>query len=166
MRLHPLYGIPYIPASAIKGSLRNALIQKLFANEKEAQTETPEEVALKNEQFLTLFGDQTHQGELIFFDAFISSDQTPKLKLDVMTPHYKKYYTTDSTAPDTQSPVPITFLTLEETTFEFFYAIREELKDIKLKGKSLKELFKEAFANYGIGAKTSVGYGYLETTNS
>ena len=56
--LHHIYGIPYIPASAIKGVVRSWIITNCFADE--ASSENPlkgaEERSLSNELFCYIFG--------------------------------------------------------------------------------------------------------------
>jgi CRISPR-associated protein Cmr6 len=46
-------------------------------------------------------------------------------------------------------------LTVEDTTFQFLLASKEEIDS------GFLNLFKEALTNHGIGAKTAVGYGYF-----
>ena len=118
--LHHTFGIPYIPASSIKGLTRSWMIQQYFAgNEVEA---------LVNRDFCDLFGcpaeweeeltDETsindddkkkikhlswyaknpqflgdkgeRKGKVIFFDAFPL--EAPRVEEDVMNVHYPDYY--------------------------------------------------------------------------
>jgi len=155
MRLHHIYGIPYIPASGIKGVVRSYIITDKFGNK--------EEDALKDGDFVKVFGSQDDSGKVTFFDAFPTD--TPKLKVDIMTPHYGDYYSDkkNKVAPtDTQSPNPIPFLTVENTTFEFFIASKEVLESFKVKDKTFIDWFQEALKDHGIGAKSAVGYGYFK----
>ena len=62
MTLHHIYGIPYIPGSAVKGVLRHWWLQEDFNNN--------EEKALKDKNFLSLFGSQERRGEVQFLDAY------------------------------------------------------------------------------------------------
>lgn len=151
MTLHHIYGIPYIPGSAIKGVTRHWVILDKFNND--------EKKAEKNEEFKQIFGIQDKQGKVIFFDAYPAGEI--KLKIDVMTPHYGPYYsdTSGKTPPaDYHNPNPIKFLTVEKTKFKFFLAS----KDDDLRKKAFQWL-KEALEKYGIGAKTYLGYGFFET---
>lgn len=90
-----------------------------------------------------------------------------KIKKDIMTPHYQQGYTDDGVI------TPIEFLTVENTTFRFVLRINKKSfsKDynskIKIKeGKNIKDFIIEEMIEmintHGIGAKTSVGYGYFE----
>ena len=176
IRLHHIYGIPYIPASAIKGVVRSYYILEKFANKleeyKDRYNKFEEEILFKKEDgkykekwFVDIFGSQEQEGKIIFFDAFPINK--PKIKVDIMTPHYGDYYKDKDNkkkiAPtDNQDPNPIPFLTVEETEFKFFIASKESLESFKIKDKSIEEWFKKALQNHGIGGKSAVGYGYLE----
>jgi len=122
----------------------------------------------KCKEFQSLFGTQKSEGKVIFFDAFPTGEI--KLKTDIMTPHYGDYYGNkkdkkgNPTPPaDYLSPNPIPFLTVEDTTFQFVVGVRKrfakEKEDIV---KKVQELIESALKTHGIGAKTAVGYGYLE----
>ena len=145
MTLHHIYGIPYIPGSAVKGVLRHWWLQEDFDNN--------EGKALKNENFLALFGSQERRGQVLFLDAY--PDQVHSAK-DIMNPHYPDYYSGSAPPTDSQNPVPINFLTVEKTTFRFaFLAKKQELLN------KLKTRFEDVLEMKGIGAKTAVGYGYF-----
>jgi CRISPR-associated protein Cmr6 len=119
------------------------------------------DVALKNSKGEGI----DNQGKAIFFDAFPLS--APKIEVDIMNPHYPDYYkeSVDSakTPPtDTQSPIPIPFLTVADTKFQFLVGSRDiEIMKAKIGGKTISEWLKDALENHGIGAKTAVGYGYM-----
>lgn len=147
MTLHHIYGIPYIPGSAVKGVTRHWVIMDKFDNN--------EEKAGEDENFKKIFGTQEKAGEVIFFDAYPAGEI--KLKMDVMTPHYGDYYSGKTPPADWQSPNPIKFLTVEKTKFRFYLASKSN----NLLPTAEKWL-KDALQNFGIGAKTSIGYGYFE----
>ncbi len=145
MTLHHIYGIPYIPGSAVKGVLRHWWLHEDFDND--------ENKALKNKSFLALFGSQKQRGKVQFIDAY--PDEV-RFATDIMNPHYPDYYSGSKPPTDSQNPVPINFLTVEQTTFRFaFLAKDQELLD------KLKARFEDALEMKGIGAKTAVGYGYF-----
>jgi CRISPR-associated protein Cmr6 len=78
-----------------------------------------------------------------------------------MNPHYPKYYSEGHPPTDWQSPVPIEFLTVENTKFAFYLASKiKDDREKKLLDRA-RELLLEALKNYGIGAKTSLGYGHF-----
>lgn len=145
MTLHHIYGIPYIPGSAVKGVLRHWWLQEDFNNN--------EEKALKDKNFLSLFGSQERRGEVQFLDAY---PEQVHFATDIMNPHYPNYYSGSEPPTDSQNPVPINFLTVEKTSFRFvFLAKKQELLD------KLKARLEDVLEMKGIGAKTAVGYGYF-----
>lgn len=175
MTLHHTYGIPYIPGSAVKGITRHWIVLK-FADDIARETKEDFEKVIDKissaiesdnninrqideinfKDILDIFGTQKHEGKIIFFDAYPIDNI--KLKTDIMNPHYPDYYTKNEPPTDWQSPRPIKFLTIDSNTkFQFYIAG----KDKELLDKT-KKLLIEALKNYGIGAKTSLGYGIFE----
>jgi CRISPR-associated protein Cmr6 len=141
MTLHHLYGIPYIPASAVKGVVRSWIITERFGRD--------EKDAIKDKGFCDVFGcpqkieginshyNEDRQGKVWFFDAFPLSE--PKIEVDIMNPHYGDYYADkkDNGNPvppaDYLKPNPITFLTVGEKDkvgnpllFQFIIGIKEK----------------------------------------
>lgn len=163
IKLHHIYGIPYIPASAIKGVVRSYTILEYFADElekyKDRYSKFEDEVLFKCNWFVDIFGSQENEGRVIFFDAFPTSK--PTIKVDIMNPHYGHYYNEGKAPTDTKNPIPINFLTVENTEFEFFIASKESLDNFQVKDTAFEIYFQEALKNHGIGAKTAVGYGYF-----
>ena len=82
MTFHHIYGIPYIPGSAVKGVTRHWVIFSEF--------DGSEEKALKDEDFKKIFGTQEEEGKVIFLDALPVGKIN--LKIDIMNPHYPDYY--------------------------------------------------------------------------
>jgi len=119
------------------------------------------DVALKNKDKK----GQENKGKVIFFDAFPTA--APEVVPDVMNPHYGPYYNGGGDTPpaDYHNPIPIFFLTVDKKTqFQFMVGSKEGnwLKDdYKIEGKDIEWWLKDALQNYGIGAKTAVGYGYF-----
>lgn len=110
-----------------------------------------------------------YQGDVFFFDAVPLN--TPNLEVDVMNPHYGPYYTKGKPPADYYNPEPIYFLTVAKgTKFQFLFGIKEKynvsISNDKLGNGRLIEIvdtfFKEALKENGVGAKTSVGYGYFD----
>jgi CRISPR-associated protein Cmr6 len=169
MTLHHIYGFPYIPASSVKGVLRSWILVNYFNG---SEDKNAEEKAGKCENFQKIFGTQEAAGKITFFDAFPT--KPPKIEVDVMTPHYGDYYTDNENkkriAPtDTMSPNPIPFLTVADTPFQFLFGSKDFEINQKLwafeeggEAKNLSEWLKSALENHGIGAKTAVGYGYMQ----
>lgn len=167
-------GIPYIPASGIKGIVRFThtldLIDKipdgkLVIRDKDGKPCPPhfnDEEDWTN--IPTLFGTQAQRGSVVFLDAY--PENVPDLHIDIMNPHYGDYYSDDKnkTPPaDYLNPVPIKFLTVAKDTVFVFRALVD-------KGQSelidrAKAAFKKALTEEGVGAKTAVGYGRFEIMN-
>lgn len=160
-------GLPYIPASSIKGVLRLACAINLAKN-KYSDGNVPDD----DETLVRYFGSESDKnpkrGQLIILDAY--SENVPKLKLDIMNPHFRNYYRgkddngKEHKQPvETESPNPIKFLAVkEETAFVFRCAFmplgNEILSDEEIQ-KDVDEMFDTAFETVGFGGKTAIGYG-------
>lgn len=163
--LHPVYGIPFIPATAVKGVARSWA-------ENHAGLQDNERKSI----LLEIFGsgdkytpdDGTQQaGNVIFFDAY--PKEYPTLELDVMTPHYSEYYTAHKVPADWYDPVPVQFLTVRDAEFLFHLAVSGRVTD-DARAKELlaraKEFLTRALTELGIGAKTNSGYGFFKSDSS
>jgi CRISPR-associated protein Cmr6 len=170
MRLHHIYGIPYIPASGIKGVVRSYIITEKFEEqlkkydkysdfEEKVLFAKDEKGEYKEKGFVDVFGSQEQEGKVTFFDAFPIAK--PTLKVDIMNPHYGDYYSKKIAPTDTMKLNPIPFLTVENTKFGFLIGAKEELETFSIKGKKIEDWLSEALKNHGLGAKTAVGYGYF-----
>ncbi len=180
LTFHPIWGVPVIPGSALKGLARAALVEEL-----------------SDDELRELFGDNERVGRLTFYDAVPLRGQFT-LALDGQTPHHGRYYGTDgddgvepiestrasrgaarvvSTAPtDADSPVPFSFLTVVKTDFMVYLGARDgsdrnqEAHDNNQKARienaaALDKVWTTlmtALADLGIGGKTSAGYGRFE----
>jgi len=161
MTLHHIYGIPYIPAQSIKGVVRSWIIMEKYDSEDEALKDI--------NGFVRIFGDQKNQGKVLFFDAF--PIKKPTIKPDIMNPHYGPYYSEGKPPADYYNPIPIPFLTVEDAAFQFFIGIKKKdnikIDNGKFIGEKPLEIVKkyliEALSEHGIGAKTAVGYGSMQT---
>ena len=86
--------------------------------------------------------------------------------------HYGPYYSEGKAPTDDNDPKPITFLTVKNTTFQFFVGVEakknQEIETEPFGGRKpldfVIELLPEALSWHGIGAKTAVGYGYMSQT--
>lgn len=200
MTLHHIYGVPYIPGSALKGVTRHYFLIELFEKTQEDNNQilcfekiienidkskieeelkdldkfrerykvngvVPSEKIIdwfknkdnknKIENFQKIFGTQNNEGKVIFMDSY---PKELELKIDIMNPHYSTYYDKAKTPPaDYINPVPINFLVVENSIF----TINLLSKDEELL-KNAYEKLKEALTEYGIGAKTSLGYGIFD----
>ncbi|AKB40297.1 MULTISPECIES: type III-B CRISPR module RAMP protein Cmr6 [Methanosarcina] len=157
--IHPYYGFPVIPGSAIKGVTRHYceefedldkdIVNMIFGN-------SPDE---KNSQ----------KGSIIFLDAWPKNLDRKYMydffEMDVFTPHYQDYYQKKKLPSDDQNPVPVYFLAVKKGV-EFEFAIAPALghskgnleEDLKL----VKELVINSLKTFGVGAKTDSSYGYFK----
>lgn len=156
LTLHHVYGIPYIPGSALKGLTRAYVTGEVEGYRSKKLEEDGSDVQ-------RIFGTQKDAGSVIFFDAMPVKAEF-EVSLDIMNPHYPDYYGDKKPPTNNQNLNPITFLTITNATFTFALALRrgDEAKDDE-KGDvgKVKGWLQQALRNYGVGGKTSAGYGSL-----
>lgn len=110
-------------------------------------------------QFRYTFGWLGRAGGAIFFDAIPDGTQLPRLAVDVMNPHYPKYYQGSEAPHDGQNPQPIPFLAVEAGTgFRFAVAANRKPGDEAF-ARQGKEWLAHGLKWLGSGAKTASGYG-------
>jgi CRISPR-associated protein Cmr6 len=199
LTLHHIYGFPYIPSTSLKGVVRSAIIRACFDQQ--------EHLALADKLFCDLFGcpatldvekvkyeswyeknnpksmagEGDRQGNIVFLDAFPKA--APIIKEDIINVHYSHYYTSKESPTDNGNPIPIPFLTVENTCFEFVIGsnYRQPLDTEQLSSPILKHeanpkersllaiaehWLGKALTEYGIGAKTALGYGFFSANNN
>lgn len=179
------YGFPILPGSSVKGVARaygllkiaymldeNGLkgLDNLLDTGNEGKyikgfssyPKASQDVKILADKFRLIFGTTERAGYGIFFDAI--PQKNPVLELDIMNPHYPKYYNDKDHPTDSQNPVPIYFLAVASNTeFRFALGWRGPLDE---SSRQLKDLAKGWLINglteLGAGAKTSSGYGYFK----
>jgi CRISPR-associated protein Cmr6 len=169
LTLHHLYGIPIIPGSALKG-LTRAYVAKEYQEyyvtdgQPEEMPHPSKSVDEDHPELKNIFGRQEKAGTVCFFDAMPLQGQI-QFAIDIMNPHYPDYYrslqSNSIKAPtNDQQPNPITFLTVSSTTFTFALTPRHPkyADDVN----KAKKWLQEALQKYGVGGKTSAGYGYFK----
>jgi CRISPR type III-B/RAMP module RAMP protein Cmr6 len=105
------------------------------------------------------------RGQLVFLDAFPKS--VPTLKLDIMNPHFGKYYKGEAPPTETDNPIPVTFMSVKEETefvFRVFASPLAEGASVSTvfddeDREAVLAMFRRACTELGFGGKTSVGYG-------
>lgn len=149
--LHRVYGVPYLPGSALKG-LTRAYAESLVDGS---------DGFLSPLQIRWLFGsdnDGSAAGNLDFQDGWWmpGSADTP-LHLEVDTPHHPKYYSTrgDTPATDFDDPNPITHLAVQGG---FFLSIACERVD-RLAADLALAILRQGLLNWGIGGRVNADYG-------
>ena len=126
-------GMPYIPASAIKGVLRLAhtvnilrsgqaghYVRTGVVDNKGRFKPSPNGSQLdlddREPSLRKYFGDTDTgvadgvRGQLVFLDAF--PEAPPSLKADIMNPHFHKYYGENQPPVDCEDPIPVKFLSV------------------------------------------------------
>lgn len=180
--LHPTYGVPYIPGTALKGLLSH-YIQATRGGEpgwrapifraKKTDTTAPlgdgDPVEPPGEWYAAVFGapaitgkaDVDAKGYVRFEDALLVPNpggQRPLIR-DVLTPHHKTYYDShgEKRPIDWDEPNPVGFLTVAPGT-RFLLAVSWECGAEAWADLAVAELL-SALETRGVGGKTSAGYG-------
>ena len=154
IRLHHTYGLPILPGSALKGLAAH------YCNQ--VWGETNDSFKYGGDYHHLLFGTTDESGCIIFHDAlFIPESEKEPLKLDVMTPHHPKWLDGSIPPTDFDSPTPVPFLSV---VGQFYVAVSwcgpDDEEGLKWKELAL-DLLKTALKEWGIGGKTTSGYGRL-----
>ena len=179
------YGLPYLPASGVKGVLRQAA-RELAGGEWGDSCGWDQEqryVIHVGKQRIPLsmldllFGKESQdrdtdhvRGALTFWDVYpqIKGDA---LQVEVMTPHQTHYYQNGQDPHESGSPNPINFLTVPpgsgfvfhvQCNLPFLAATAEDLAKDQRWQALLRAAFTHAFDWLGFGAKTAVGYGAMQ----
>lgn len=170
-------GLPYIPASGIKGVLRMAHSLNVVEAHPELLRQTPDGLELPDTEpsLRKYFGDTDTasignvRGQLVFLDAFPAS--VPTMRKDIMNPHFGKYY--DGTLPpvETENPIPVMFMSVQEGVDFKFRVIALPLapdpdspvvRNFDDNDRAaILAMFTRAGEQLGFGAKTAVGYGRM-----
>ncbi len=180
--LHRTYGVPYIPGSALKGLLA-AYIRKhatdsqwgMWVPKQQPNGDQSKDKTMWQPDLLYtfFFGTTDQAGYLTFYDAlyvpgtgFKIDGKPVPLHADVMTVHHAKYYGNEGKPPaDSDSPLPVPFLT---ATGKYCLAMGMPGVAAAEQKQALHwidfafEVLKKALDEWGVGAKTSSGYGRLD----
>jgi CRISPR type III-B/RAMP module RAMP protein Cmr6 len=159
--LHPVYGLPMIPGSALKGLCAQ------YAHEVWGRAEEGADWANNEELHRILFGNPENgkisasAGAIDFLDAWWKPGGSGPFVAEIINPHHPNYYVGDRPEPpaDWDSPIPVKMLAVAGS---FLFAIRGPAYWNEL----AMNLLKEALASWGIGGKTRAGYGRFGTSGS
>lgn len=138
-------GLPVIPGSSIKGMLRSAIEEWDFlANYEHNNGVTREEIIDK----VFVGKEYSIYDRDIFFDAIPVKVDNKLFGEDYITPHSKPL----------KNPNPIRFLRVNPgVTYQFRFILKDHGEKLTVDFKT--KLFKAIICDFGLGAKTNVGYG-------
>lgn len=152
IRLHHTYGMPLLPASALKGLCRR--VARLLRHDSK----------LSDEAIDALFGysrnTQAAAGAVVFYDAWYdpSSMGGKPFHRDVITVHHPAYYGDGNTPPtDFDDPTPVPFLVIKPGAC--FLCVLDAPN--RQWAEFAQKMLLWGLENLGVGAKTNAGYGYL-----
>jgi len=158
-------GLPYIPSSTIKGESR---LLSLLSELEEHNIDLEIQKSIDDSGFTYIaacFGTEESKGNIIFLDAYPLN--IPNIQLDIMNPHYPKYYQKKQELPkENESPVPIVFKVVEEGSKFIFRVLvnKQKFSDTELETALVKvRSTLHKVLEEGIGAKNALGYGRFST---
>ncbi len=173
LTLHRIYGTPYLPGTSLKGLAAHYCdevwgpLAPGFSSTRGTKDGSP------GLYFTTLCGTTEGSGHLIFHDAWVTPDSllpdqakgrpTGALALDTITVHHRVYYggKGDEAPTDADAPVPVPFLSVQG---RFLLAVECDVEgpEGEAWAKLGLRLVLEALERWGIGGKTSSGYGRIK----
>jgi CRISPR-associated protein Cmr6 len=173
LAFHHTYGFPVLPGSSLKGLARHYCQEELGNDTEGLGLEIAEHADLPEAtQWFGAGGDESAQEGLIrFYDAWpvlTNACLHEFLDQDVLTVHHKNYYGgSEAVADDTEAPVPVAFLTVNQgVRFEIPLGLTSQAGKLGQETQdqllvAARALLQEALGFWGIGARTGAGYGRL-----
>ncbi len=175
MCLHPHFGYPFIPGSAVKGVARHAAWCEWNAAEGAEKERLAHDIARvfgyptndkSLDAFLAKLGDDARRGGCVSFWA-AEPEGKASLVTDVVNCHHMKYYGSDNpsaVANDDEQPNPQFFPSVAEGGRFLF-----TLVPVRGAGEAEVALAKDwlvrVLTENGVGAKTASGYGWFGYEN-
>lgn len=180
LTLHRTYGVPFVPASSIKGLLRRSVADWLGIREDLARLQGEKEIyqpdkkradllrelgfdesdpkRTKVERWIALFGTTDGAGLIQFLDAMPVPGGANPLMVDTVTVHHQEYYHGNQPKPtDMDSPNPVSMLAVKPgVVFRFAFCVPPGRQTWAAK---IREILVWALQHEGIGGKTNAGYG-------
>ncbi len=151
---HYTLGVPFLPGSSLKGVIRDYIIDLMEDNEKK--------------QIKRIFGSLSKEenqknlskevGSVIFLDMLPT--KFPRLKGEIITPHYSQYYLEKEAPGDWMKPIPIPFLAVDvEQEFQIVLLPKRNYTEMDEDLSFINSLLPGILKIHGLGAKTALGYG-------
>lgn len=178
MKLHPHFGMPFIPGSSVKGVARHAAWCEWRDADESDKPAIAKQIAdvfgypTNEEQLdeaLKAAGTSVKAGSVAFLSAYPTGHAT--LVLDIVNVHHREYYlrTKDEegksllhpVAFDDEQPVPNFFPAVEKGA-EFRFAIVPTARATEGDMAFAEKALVAAITFHGVGAKTAAGYGWFD----
>lgn len=158
IHLHPVYGLPMIPGSALKGVCAHHCHRVWGAKDPSFQKDA--------DHHRWLFGTTEQAGVITFLDAWWTPGINGPLVHEVITPHHQKWQKEGKEPPtDFDSPIPVPFLA---ASGKFLIALeysgpkpadKAEAEQCSAWVKLAWTLLRETLTESGVGGKTTSGFG-------
>lgn len=158
IHLHPVYGLPMIPGSALKGVCAHHCHRVWGAKDPAFQKDA--------DHHRWLFGTTEQAGAITFLDAWWTPGINGPLVHEVITPHHQKWQDGGDVPPtDFDSPIPVPFLA---ASGKFLMALeysgpkpadKAEADQCGAWVKLAWNLLRETLTESGVGGKTTSGFG-------
>ncbi len=172
--LDKLFGLPYIPGSAIKGVSRHAALAEL-------KTKSDQEIPPCLSKFCEIFGcsnDDFKNGDLKLYSSYLNSKfkerkgavtflpaypfDNVRLVVDMTTVHYPEYYNSGRTSDLKNEQLrPNPFPAVEMGSQFAFCLVLNGMGQNQELIEEAKSFLIEAITVSGIGAKTAAGFGWF-----
>ncbi len=150
-------GLPIISGASVKGKIKYAFKKDKYIKELIKEVTKTE----LNNTLLTALTTNIFDCGDIFFDAIVNIEENIKrsqnkriLEIDYLTPHESPL----------KGPKPLKFLKIPyDTMIKFQFDLNDfEIEDIKITAMQKLEIFRRILLDFGMGAKTNVGFGYFD----
>lgn len=151
LAFHPVYAVPYLPGSGLKGIARSWAENCAGAPRTEIDRIFGPRLGKENEDAAAA------AGSVIFFDALPDGDNYQTI-VDIVNSHHSNWYQGGSNYEDTEDPVPVFFLAVKKGA-KFRFAVAPRRGQAVEDAKMAFEWLKRGLVYLGAGAKTSAGYG-------
>lgn len=165
LTLHHTYGTPVLPGTSLKGLAAHFCHQEWGSQDEQYRMEVGSRPAGESHEII--FGSTRQSGLLTFHDALVLPESlaTDLLHEDIITTHHGEFYSGEMgrLPTDFDEPNPVSYLTISG---EFLLAVQcPTLDDAELANKWAQlgmRLLTDALTTWGIGGKTSTGYGLFD----
>lgn len=146
LTLHPVYGVPFLPGTSLKGILRAWVLSQAWGRDWQEG----------GIYFRELFGQGGHDGVAAAVDILdaLPVPGAPMFTLDVLTPHHAGYYKGDGAPLGWEGPNPVHFLAAAKGV-RFRVVVEGDPAWVT----KATEWLALALAERGVGAKSRAGYG-------